>query len=143
MRTTIFPINPGRPFFWNMGEELKEVMDNVENIWEEVYRETANVKETDQAYLVSLDMPGVGKKDLDIQIEGEQLIVNATRKHTFAESQKFSKTIGIPKLVDRDKIQAHCEDGVLYLALPKMEKALPKKVALSEGSKLLGMFKKN
>lgn len=43
-----------------------------------------------------------------------------------------SRTIRVPKNVDREKIQAHFADGALYLAFPKEEKAQPKKIKISE-----------
>lgn len=140
MRTTIFPMRNFhvRPAFWGVDRDFKDVIDNIENVWEGIGSSvTSDFKETDQAYFLSVDMPGVNKANLEIQAEDEHILINATRKRGWADSennaQKVSKTVLIPKEVDMDKIQAHCVDGVLYLALPKIEKTKPKKIEITEG----------
>ncbi len=142
MRTTIFPMRDFhiKPAFWGVDRDLKEVMDSIENVWGGIGTSTmTDFKETEQTYFMSVDMPGVNKASLDIQIEGEHILINGTRKRAFADSeentQKVTRTVSIPKEVDKENIQAHCEDGVLYLALPKLEKAKPKKIEVTEGFK--------
>lgn len=142
MTTTFFPARSiyARPTFWGVERDLKDVMDNMENIWEGTSRTTdINYKETESGYLMAIDIPGVNKDDLDLELEGEMIKVNATRKRTFFEeesnSEQIKKSFIIPPEVDREKIQAHCEDGVLYIALPKVEKAKPKKIDITHGSK--------
>lgn len=143
MRATIHPLRNFhmRPSFWGVERDFKEVIDSIETMWEGSHLNTShtNFKETDQAFLLSLDMPGVNKKNLDIQIEGEQLFIKANRKNAwsedYSEPQEITKTVFIPKQVDKDKIQAHCEDGVLYFAMPKVEKAKPTKIQITEGGK--------
>ena len=142
-KTTVLPMRNFhiRPAFWGVDRDLKEVMDSIENVWEGVGTSSvaSDFKETEQAYFMSVDMPGVNKSSLDIQVEGEQLLINATRKRGLIDGeenkQKISQTLLIPKMVDKEKVQAYCEDGVLYLALPKLEKAKPKKIEISEGFK--------
>lgn len=143
MRATILPLRNFhmRPSFWGVERDFKDVIDSIETMWEgnNVNTTQANFKETDQAFLMSLDMPGVNKKNLDIQVEGEQLFIKATRKNVWSEDKtepiEISKTVFIPKKVDKEKIQAHCEDGVLYLAMPKVEKTKATKIEITEGGK--------
>ena len=96
------------------------------------------IKETDQAYLLSFDMHGVSKENLDVSIEQTKVTVNRTRK-SFNENSseaenKISRVIAIPDDVDRDLIQAKILDGVFYLALPKLEKEKSKKIEVSNGT---------
>lgn len=140
MRATVFPMSNlhMRPAFWGVDRDLKEVIDSIENAWAGQSRTTSHdFKETEQAYFLSVDLPGVNQSNLEIQLEGETLLVNATRKKAMFEGedseQKITQSYIIPKNVDKEKIQAHCEDGVLYLALPKFEKARPKKIEVSHG----------
>ena len=143
LRTTIIPMRNFhiKPAFWGVDRDLKDVMDSIENVWEGIgsTSTTTDFKETDQAYFMSIDMPGVSKSNLELQVEGEHILINATRKRALVEgednTQKITRTVLMPKEVDKEKIQAHCEDGVLYLALPKVEKAKPKKIEISEGFK--------
>ena len=142
-RTTVLPMRNFhiKPAFWGVDRDLKEVMENIENVWEGITPTSTatDFKETENAYFMSIDLPGVNKSNLDIQVEGEHLFINATRKRSLSEKeenkQKISQTLLLPKMVDKEKVQAHCEDGVLYLALPKLEKAKAKKIEISEGFK--------
>lgn len=142
-RTTVLPMRNFhiKPAFWGIDRDLKEVMENIENVCEGISptSTTTDFKETENAYFMSIDLPGVNKSNLDIQVEGEHLFINATRKRGLSEKeenkQKISQTVLLPKMVDKEKVQAHCEDGVLYLALPKIEKAKAKKIEVSEGFK--------
>ena len=141
MKTTIFPMSNlhMRPAFWGVERDFKEVIDTIENVWSGTGTHYGHeFKETDQAYFLSVDLPGVSQSNLDIQLEEETLIINATRKKSMlageGDEQKINQTYVIPKNVDKDKIQAHCEDGVLYLALPKLEKARPKKIEITQGA---------
>lgn len=142
-RTTVLPMRNFhiKPAFWGFDRDLKEVMENIESVWEGTNSSFAltDLKETENAFFVSIDLPGINKNNLDIQIEGERLLINATRKRSLSENednkQNISRSVLLPKMVDKEKVQAHCEDGVLYLALPKLEKAKPKKIEISEGFK--------
>lgn len=141
MKTTIFPMSNlhMRPAFWGVDRDLKEVLDTIESTWSGTgINESYEFKETDQAYFLSVDLPGVSQSNLDVQLEEEMLVINGTRKKSMLEGegqeQKIHRSYVIPKNVDKDKIQAHCEDGVLYLALPKLEKARPKKIEITKGA---------
>ena len=90
--------------------------------------------ENDKAYFVSVDLPGVKKKDLDIKIEDGFLTVGAERKSRFDESSvesRFNRTYKVPDDVNIENIEAHLEDGVLTLVLLKEVKPEPKKIEIS------------
>jgi len=127
-----------RPAFWGVEKDLKEVIDSMENAWNSKPSLEANeFKENEQAFFISMDIPGVKKDDLDIQIEGDHIVVNGLRKKSLSSDEgverKITQIFLLPKHVDREKIEAHVEDGVLYLALPKAEKEKPKKINILEG----------
>ena len=121
------------PALWDFGDDFFGLAN--------IHREAsaANFKETDKAFFFALDMPGVNKKGLDIQVEGGHVVIHTVRKLKFAEgkddAESVTKTVAIPKEADRENIQAHCEDGVLYLAIPKARKARPRKIEVGEGAK--------
>ena len=76
--------------------------------------ESVVVKETET--VVSLDMPGVKKDDLTLQIEGNHLLISAKRG-----TKKIEKSYRmIHKEYDFDKISAKLEDGVLLISIPKI-----------------------
>jgi HSP20 family protein len=140
--------------FWGVDRDFKEVIDAMEQVWTGAPAATSTTafRESEQGYFLSVDLPGVKRADLDIQLEGDRLVVSATRKKDMLgiekDDQKLTRSFVLPEHVDTEKIEAHLEDGVLYLALPKLEKAKPKKIELTSAAgesswkNLLGFGKK-
>lgn len=95
--------------------------------------------ETDEAYMTSLDIPGVPAEEIQIEFEEGKLFVNAERKIGPEKNQqikKYSYEFFLPKNIDRDKIEAHAENGVLTLAVRKLEvEKTKKKIPVSTGAK--------
>jgi HSP20 family protein len=93
-----------------------------------------DVAETDSAYVVTLDMPGVAKEDVQVSIEGRRLNVQASvRKAAPQEGQaaaqkvlyreraqtRYARSVALPAAVDQAQAVAKLENGVLVLTLPK------------------------
>lgn len=90
-------------------------------------------QESDKAYFVAIDIPGVKKEDLKIDIDDRTLTVSAVRRNVFDRNEevaKYSKTFSLPVEVDSAGVEAHLEDGVLSLLLPKTEKAQKKSIEI-------------
>jgi len=95
-----------------------------------------NVKETEQEYIVELAAPGMSKEDFDVNInhDGDLHIKMESKKEQKEEDKKahylrrefayskFEQTLILPDDVDKDKISAKVNDGVLSVTLPKMQK---------------------
>lgn len=105
---------------------------------------SCDIHETEAGYLLSLDLPGVKKEDIEIESSGNTLIISGTRSHpkalegvsTHRLERKFGahkRTFTLPDGIDASKIQANLEDGVLQLSIPKVEAAKPKKIEVSSG----------
>lgn len=124
-----------RPAFWGFDREFKNVLENLDSVWEGSKASLLNeFNETDKAYFFSLDMPGVNIENVDIEVEDNTLIIKSKRESLFDSSKEFqtnTKKFSLPKDVDKDKIEAKVVDGVLYLALPKLEKAEPRKIKIT------------
>lgn len=94
-----------------------------------------NVKESDKAYTVELAAPGMKKDDFNVHInEDGNLTVKLESKHEDKEGDnnsrylrreffysKFEQTLILPEDVDKNKISAKVENGVLTVELPKVE----------------------
>ncbi len=99
-----------------------------------------DVEETAEEYLVSADLPGIKKEDINIECEGNQLTISAERKYESTDGRKqerrerfygtFHRSFTLPTGVDADKIQASYEGGVLTVHVPKVEQAKPRKIAI-------------
>ena len=99
-----------------------------------------NVKETDREYIVELGAPGMKKEDVMVHINDEgNLTVKLETKDEHKEGgdnarylrrefsySKFEQTLILPDDVDRNKISARVENGVLTVELPKLEPATAK-----------------
>lgn len=102
-------------------------------------------QEYDQHFLLSVDIPGIKKSDLKIETLGNQIqIVGETKKDRMSRS--FRRTFALPESVDINKIEAHFEDGVLEVLLPKVESEKPRAIEIQSGpagffDKLLGSQK--
>lgn len=99
-----------------------------------------NVKETDKGYTVELAAPGLKKEDFNVHINDEgNLIVKMEQKQENKEEDKnarylrrefsyskFEQTLILPDDVDKNKISAKVENGVLTVELPKQEETKAK-----------------
>lgn len=94
-----------------------------------------NVKESDKGYTVELAAPGMKKEDFCVHINDEgNLIVKMESKQETKDDNtrylrrefsysKFEQTLILPDDVDKDKIAARVENGVLTVELPKVEES--------------------
>lgn len=99
-----------------------------------------SIKETDNAYLLAADIPGIPREDVKINVEGNVLTISAENSETEdsdqtyrRESRSFQQRFSLPTNVDADKIEAHCENGVLEVLIPKSEKAQARKIEVQSG----------
>lgn len=148
MRRSIVPRRNssfGSSFFSDnyFDNDLREVINDLQDIFQSrsLGNEQAGVgeiKETDTAYLLSVDMPGVRKEDLNIQVDNGLVTIEATRKTLFenggGETRRISRSITVPQSIKRDEVQAQMQDGILYLALPKSSENQSKKIEVSDAN---------
>jgi HSP20 family protein len=97
-----------------------------------------NVREEDDAYVLSALVPGLKAEDLNIQvlenvvsIEGEYRADEAEYLLNELPSGNFRRALRMPAEIQADKVEAKITDGVLTLNLPKAESAKPKKINIS------------
>lgn len=81
--------------------------------------------ETDDAYSLSLELPGFKQSEVEVTLNGETLTVAAKKG-----DRSYQQSVTLPRGVDADKIEARLEDGLLSISLPKSALAKPRKIAL-------------
>ena len=95
----------------------------------------SDIYETDSGYMIAMDLPGIDREALKIDIDDNRLVVKGTR--AVAESRasrterprgKFLRTYSVPGSVEQGKIAAEYKDGVLHISLPKRNEQKPKKI---------------
>lgn len=124
------------------------------------FQPSCDIHEGKDHYMVTFDMPGVKKEDINIEVEGTNLVISGERRRELRSKEgdapiyhersygKFQRTFVIPTSINTEKIEAHYENGVLSVALPKLESAKPKAIPIQTGpegffSKLLGAKKES
>lgn len=90
--------------------------------------------ETDKAFKLSVELPGIEAKDVDVTVEDDMLVISGEKKEEREEKEKdyyfsersygsFERRIALPPAADAGKIKARAKNGVLQITLPKNEKA--------------------
>ncbi len=122
-------------------QEFHNMIEGLEDIWQgrtASQNEFGNIKETDSAYLLSVDMPGVKKEDMTIEVDDGVVSIKGERKTLFenggGETQTFSRRLSVPATIKKDEVQAQLQDGILYLALPKSATSKSKKIEVKDAS---------
>jgi len=102
----------------------------------------ADVKETDKEVIVTMDLPGVEKADINIFVSEETLEVKAEQKKVTEEKEedfyrrertysRLERVLKLPAEVKSDETKASLKDGVLEVRLPKVEATVRKKVTIT------------
>ena len=98
-----------------------------------------DIFEEERAITLSVELPGMVKDNVTVNVEDGILTLSGERKLENEEKQdgytriersygSFERTFSLPKTVDQDNITANMESGVLKVSLPKREEALPKQI---------------
>ena len=93
-----------------------------------------NISEQKDEYLVSLAAPGMKKDDFKIDVDGNILTISSEKEESREEKEKkftrkeysyssFSRSFTLPDEVNKEKIEAKYEDGILKVSLPHRERA--------------------
>jgi HSP20 family protein len=103
---------------------------------------TLDVYDEKERFLVSIELPGMKKEEINLSFQDGVLTVSGERKHeregqegeTFRSERyfgKFQRSVNLPASVDAAKISATYKDGVLQIDLPKAEEAKPKQIQVN------------
>jgi len=97
-----------------------------------------NIREEDEAYILSALVPGLKAEDLNVQvlddvlrIEGEYKADESNYLLQELPHGSFERTLRLPAVIDADHVEAKIAEGVLTLRLPKAESARPKKISVT------------
>lgn len=102
----------------------------------------ADIKETEEALFVQVELPGLHKEDIAVSLEENVLTISGERRFTKDEAKetyhrlerfygKFSRSFRLPRNVDAGSVSASFADGLLTLELPKSEEARPRHIAIN------------
>ncbi|WP_236792942.1 Hsp20/alpha crystallin family protein [Amycolatopsis sp. GM8] len=101
---------------------------------------SADVAETDTEYLFDVELPGINRDDIAVDLTGNRLAITGEVKEQEREGRfhrrtrrtgKFSYRVLLPRGVDGDKVEATLDNGVLTVRVPKTETAQPRRIEIS------------
>ncbi len=135
-----FPLGNVLPRAW-FGDLFDQFLTDENGDFSEMMKVSMDVAETDQAFEIKMDLPGVTAKDVDIQIDNNTLTVRGHRSEEKVEKNDkkqyhrieryfggFSRSVVLPMSVNEDETAAEFKDGVLKIVVPKSENAKPRKI---------------
>lgn len=134
----------GRPardmFNWLWGNTLPAFFEaDRECLWQP----RIDVAEGEKEFTVTAELPGLSKDDVGITLTNNLLTINGEKKREAEDKNEnyhliersfgsFCRTIALPTEVDMEKIDAVFKDGVLSVRIPKSEKAVSRKIAITD-----------
>lgn len=98
------------------------------------FKPSVNTREGEYAYHIEVDLPGVKKDDINVDVKNDVLTISGQRKtkkevkekdYYKMESSygKFQRSFTLPENTDTENIEANSKDGVLEVVIPKMERS--------------------
>lgn len=102
----------------------------------------ADLSETDQAYLAEVELPGVAKDDISVELAGQELVISGEFTDTANEgralrrgrrSGRFEYRVLLPGQAEADQVTAALADGVLTVTVPKAEADKPRRIKVTAG----------
>lgn len=105
-----------------------------------------DICETDSAYQVSLDIPGLKKEDINIEVSGNQLMISGERREDRESGKegtrsymserrfgRFERSFTLPNDIEVNKVVANFDNGVLEVSIPKAQESRRSRISISEG----------
>ena len=99
-------------------------------VWNGAFTPLADIEETDDAYLIEIELPGIRREDASVEVQGRRIIVTGERKERERKgifrtktrvTGRFEYEALLPDDIDADNVKATYENGVLVLQAPKPE----------------------
>jgi HSP20 family protein len=145
MSTTLVPFTRSRlpDLFGDFDRDLNRLMGffNEPNGNAEMtaWSPRVNLAETENEYLVTVDLPGLDRDDIHVEMKQGDLWITGERKHEVEQSGQnwhrmessfgsFRRMIRLGEHVDSSHINAEYKDGVLRITVPKVEAAKPHRI---------------
>ena len=145
----VFP-NPAARSFSDLATDVGALVESIfhesnEQPSSQRYTPQMDVEETDESFILSLDLPGVSPDDVHVDIEEHQVTIHGKRLAPETDESKktrrrieraygdFRRVVKLPKNVEEEGISAGYDRGVLTVTLPKAKKLGSRRVEVSIG----------
>ncbi len=138
---------------WQPSTELRRLQDEINSLFnfegwdfapglfDRNMAPALDMVENADDFTVTVDLPGVNEKDVDLSVAENVLTIKGEKKGQTEDGDgnffrkeswegSFQRTVSLPQSVDADNVKAHMKDGVLTVTLPKREDAKPRKISV-------------
>lgn len=125
---------------WDPFRDFGELTRWFDTAVPQAWSPSADVRETDTEYVLDVEVPGVDRDDITVDLTGNRLAITGELKEQEQEGRfhrrtrrtgKFSYRVLLPRGVDGDKVEAALENGVLTVRVPKSETAQPRRIEIA------------
>ena len=135
---------------WNPLRELEQLQRRMDRLFQDAYGAEGrpwragvyplvNISEDPDHFYVRAELPGVRAENLEITLQDNNLILRGERQIPAEEKQVnyhrreresgfFRRVVPLPAMVQGDKVQAACKDGILTIKMAKPETVKPRKI---------------
>jgi HSP20 family protein len=141
---------------WDPAREIDSLQGDMNRLFDRFFDRPGNgssasrwipamdLVETDENLVLRADLPGMGEKDVNIEIKDGVLTISGERRSEHEEKGEgfhrversygtFSRSLSLPDGVDPQRVAADFKDGVLEVRIPKPEQTKPTRVAIGKG----------
>ena len=137
------------PERWQPLRDVEQVNERMRRLLEETFgglpaelawTPPVDIEETDDAYVVEAELPGVKQEDVSIELAGNELSITGEIKEKERKGivRRRTRRVGryelrvvLPDNIDGDKVDAKLKDGVLRVSVPKSERAERRRIEVN------------
>lgn len=107
----------------------------------------ADVTETDDAYMIHVELPGVRRDEINVEMRDREVIISGEvreqadggqRRRSSRRAGRFEYRAYLPGDVNPEGVRAELSDGILTVTVPKSEAAKPRRIEVAEGESTAG-----
>ncbi len=110
-----------------------------EDIREGAWQPPVDIYEDENSVIIKAELPDVDQKEIEVKIEDNTLLIRGERKQDESIRKEnyhrieryygaFQRSFALPLTIDRERVKASCDRGVLTIVLPKREESKPKQI---------------
>jgi HSP20 family protein len=138
------------PVRWDPLKELDDLHERMDQLLQGagirpdgMWTPLVDIEETDDAWLVEAELPGVKTDDITVEVHGSELSISGEIKERERKgilrrrtrrTGRFDYRVTLPGDADSDKVDAELHDGVLTVSVPKSERAKPHRIEVKSGA---------
>jgi HSP20 family protein len=130
---------------WNPFGDLAQAQEQLDRLAGAFSRNAwvppLDVRETESGFVVTVDLPGLDPRDVEVMLEDGVLTVRGEREFRQADEQaqfhriersygSFARSIRLPRVADTERVEASFDKGVLTIEIAKREEAKPRTIAV-------------